>query len=330
MTITTVLLTAGQVRALLDRAGVTPAAASPLAELPPVTAVSEGGPGWEPLVAHGYVVPAAGGGWRPNGVVLGALAAAARPAEVLSLHAITPGSPALTICRRGDFWTEASVGGGAVKLAFPLNRGVFLLAALSGLSADHPEPRPSGFRFIGAAGEAFVLAALLAAGGDDRGVPTEALLAAVERRLSSPDALAPFAAMPGRDTVTALRDAAARVAALDRLVAAGHVERQGGALRPTSPVRQALGASLDRAFVCSRTVIDDPAGESAGGGLTSDPAVHRRSLTAMRAGERTLLFRTAPGDRVEWSEVSRAELRSLVTAVLLPEADLARVIAEST
>ena len=318
MNTTAAMLQPPQVQTLLEIAGLTVGAGSPLRSLPPAKRLAEDAAGFRMLVGRHLIEPD-GDGWRPNVIALGALAACARPEEVLGIHVSGDRRQGFAVCRRGQLWTECTVGPlGVVKLSFPLRRSDVMLA----LTSDRPDAPDGGFHFRGPADEAFVLTELLEAHREQRdggGIAPAKLAQRIAATAETPAKVVPFAVAGGTALLTPLLESAAAVeVVVERLVAAGRVRRAKGRLLPSEAAAAALGARPKAAFSVTRVVVE---GERA---LES-------TLHVLRAGGRNLVFRVVEGEQpvFEWTEVTKPELRSIVVASLLSEDDLQLVAEQS-
>lgn len=276
--------------------------------------LAPGEPGWDALTARGLVVPD-GDAWRVNLAIRGVLAACVRPDEVIDVGVSDPAIPGFSIVRRGPIVAECTVAAdGTTKLAFPLTRTAAIVTLVGAVSGDRPEPPPTGFRFRGGAGEAFVLAAALRALREDP-VPLTAarVRGAVARDLGIRGYVLPFAIAAGPEHTDALRGPDGVDAAIARLVDGGHLEQGPAGLAPSAAVREALAGDPAAVVGIGRTEFAD-----------GRPA--HTAMTATRVGERILLFRVVSpaGEPVafEWAEVDRATLRWLVFGMCLTQEEL--------
>jgi hypothetical protein len=185
------------------------------------------------------------------------------------------------------------------------------LTVIGALSGNTPEPPSSGFRFVGPAGEAFVIgcALRLASRGRTPVAPHE-LAAAVVADAADPRLAAGFALTAGPESVEALAGSPPAVeAAIGRLATAGHLVRVGDGLAPSPAALAALGGDASVAFGITHTEVTDKWAASA-------------SIQVTRCGARTVAFRIGhhhgEAPRFEWAEVTREQLRELVAALILP------------
>jgi len=317
MTVSTHVLQPVQLQRLLELGGITVGPGSPFNAVPPARAIGEGAPGFQWLVQRRLLRPA-DGGWRVNRILQGVLAAAAQPEEVLAVRITGDRGQGFAVCRRKRLWTECTVGPlGVVKLAYPLDRSMVILALTAALSSDRPDASPAGFRFRGAAPDAFVLSRILEAHRADAGGITPPELATdIAGTVDSPGRALPFAVVSGIDALRPLVESADAVnVAVARLMAAGHVRRVDGRLLPSQAAAAVLSAPPSAGFAVTRTVV------AAG-------IARSLSMQVMRAGERNLVFRhsgTGADAVFDWSEVTKPQLRSLVAGMLLPDGELREV-----
>ena len=304
-----------QLARLLDLGGMSAHPASPIARVAQAAPCDLEGPGGEALRARGLVV---GDPARSNSAFRGVLEAAARPEEVLTLQVSGPRQPGFSLCRRGTFWTECTVGPlGVVKLEYPLTRGAMIVAAGAALSGERDEAPPVGFRFRGPGADLSVLHAIVDAGRD--GIASDELAAGVRGYL---EAHAGASVAAGLADPTGLRALATESGAAEvarrRLEAQGLVATSDGRVVASRSAVAALRHRASAGFVASRTTID---GETAS---TS-------SVQVWRAGERNLVVRAVRLEGgavgIEARDIGRAELRALVAAVFSDDETLARATA---
>jgi hypothetical protein len=315
------ILEAPQVARLLAMAELSVNEASPLTSIAAATPCSLDGPGGTRLLELKLLVPEDGKPVpRVNSAFRGVLEAAAQPQEVLSLQVTGAQAPGFALCRRGSFWTEATVGPlGVLKLEYPLARDAMLLAVGSALSSRREESPPLLFRFRGPAADLLVLHALVAAGR--AGVATEELRATVRRYLedNTGSLLATTVADPGGVKTLIERSGAATDASY-RLAAQGLVSVSDGRATASRAAVAAVSEPAVAGFSASRTAVGD------------DGALERTSLQAWRAGEHSFVVRAVRLDDgavgIDARNVGRAELRSLVAALYLREDQLAALAAD--
>jgi hypothetical protein len=315
------LLTSWQVNSLLHYGSLPmPGPGSPLRALvPSARPLAPGDPDFATLVEKSLLCDNGRGGWRTNFGLLPFLGAAVQPDEVLSLGVGDPKLPGFTVARRNDILVEATLGqGGLTKLEFPLTRTAVILTIIGALSGDRPEPASTGFRFVGGAAEAFVLAAALREFRLD-GVPltVERLRRAVSADLRVTALAAPFAVAGAAEGINRLvNEPAAIDDAIESLVDGGHLRARLDRLEPADVVKNALSGRATAVVGVGRTEVIDGTAKST-------------SITATRVGDHILSFRvrSQPGRerQFEWAEVSRAQLRWLAFAVLLPTDELERL-----
>lgn len=309
------VFTADQIATLIEISGLgEPIVGSPLFPQPPTAQpLHPNHPAFEKLIEI-HAVEAAGDGWRVNLLVGAALRASLEPHEVISLGiGEQPRPRGFAVVRREDFLAECTVDGyGNTKLYFPLSRSQLMLLIGDALTSAKPEPEPTGFRFVGPAEDAFVFAAAMR---ELRELPVpltaESLVDTVQRTAGTPEYFLPFATTSGVEQIEALATSRPLIhAALERLLGEGHLHVIDGALEPSAAAAAMLGDYPDNAFAVSRAVIGDDGPKT-------------QSLTVSRVGGRTLVFRMRyPADGpalFEWAEVDRAQLRTLVTALLMTE-----------
>ncbi len=168
---------------------------------------------------------------------------------------------------------------------------------------------------MGPAEDAFVFATVMR---ELRELPVPLTVArlteTVQHTAGIPGFAAPFATSSGVAPIEALVTSPQSIhAALDRLLADGHLRMVDGALEPSAPASIMLGEYPDKSFAVSRAVI-------------SVDGTRTQTLTVSRVGGRTLVFRIrhpAAGPALfEWAEVDRTQLRALVTAMLMTEEQL--------
>ena len=221
-------LTPWQLTTALSLGGIAdPGPGSPLRVVPPAERpLAPSDPEWAELVERNVVRPDGTGGWRTNLGLVPFLEVACRPEEVISVGVDAPGATGFTIVRRGPVLAECTVGErGVVKLEAPLTRTAVILTVIGALSGDRPEPEPTGFRFLGTAPEAFVLASAQRAVREDP-VPltVERLRSTVAADLAVPARSAAFAVAGAQDAIAHLaNDPGAVDDAIEALVEAGHL-----------------------------------------------------------------------------------------------------------
>lgn len=309
------VFTADQIATLIEFSGLgEPIVGSPLFPQPAAARpLHPNHPAFEKLIEM-HAVEASGDGWRVNLLVGAALRASLEPQEVISVGTGQQPRPrGFAVVRREDFLAECTVDGyGNTKLYFPLSRSQLMLLIGDALTSAKPEPEPTGFRFVGPAEDAFTFAAAMR---ELRELPVpltaESLVDTVQRTAGTPHFAAPFATTSGVAPIEALATSPPSIrAALERLISDGHLRVVDGALEPSAAAAAMLGEYPDRAFAVSRAVIGDDGSKT-------------QSLTVSRVGGRTLVFRMhypADGPALfEWAEVDRAQLRTLVTALLMTE-----------
>jgi hypothetical protein len=320
MTVPTYLLDGWQVSTLLDLAdGIEPGPGSPLLVVPRGRRpLAEGEPGFDELVDRSLVV-FRDGRWQTNLAIRAVLGAVCRPEEVLSVGVDEPGLSGFSAVRRGPVVAECTVAhDGTTRLAFPLTRTAVLLTIVGALSGDRPEPPPTGFRFIGSAAEAFVLAATLRRLRQDP-IPltVAALRDAVTHDASVAGYRAPFAAAGAPDAIASLAaDRSAVDAAIESLVASGPLELHLDHVAVPARTLEVLGGTPRAVLGLGRTEV-------------VDGRARTTSITATRIGDRILAFRVlspAGGETAyEWAEVTRQDLRWLAFGLVLSSQELDRV-----
>jgi len=318
------LLTHEQIHTVLGMTGIGVGAGSPLAALPEASRILQPADAAFQKMADGHLLEAQDGSWRVNTLVKAVLLACAKPEEVLAFRVMGPERTGFSVCRRGPLLSECTVGGpDLTKTSFPLTRSAIILMLTSALSSDRPEPPPTGFRFQGRADDAFVLSLLLnEARANPVGLPATQIAETVAKAVENPSLTLPFVLIAGAQPLLALAYSGDAVAAVvGRLTTSGHVRNEGGWLTPSRAALEALSAPPAAGFAVSRTLVG-PDG----------PASH--TLEVARSGERSIVFRKLRGDEgqplLEWSEVSRAQLRALVAATLMDERELAAAGAAET
>ena len=312
------VLTHEQIRTALAIAGIEVGAASPLAALPESSRVLQPSDAAFQKMANGHLMETADdGSWRVNTLIKAVLFTCAQPEEVLALRVMGPQQTGFYVCRRGPLLSECTVAApGLVKLAFPLTRSSIVLMLTSALSGDRPEPEPTGFRFQGRAGDAFVLSLLLnEARMNPEGIAAGEIAAGVAVAVENPALTLPFVLVAGAEPLLALaRSRDAVEAAVGRLVMAGHARNEAGWLLPSAAALEALNSPPVAGFSVSRTLVGPDGAAS-------------QALEVARCGERNIVFRTLHhgGEQplFEWSEVSRQQLRALVAATVMDEKELA-------
>lgn len=316
----TYLLDGWQMSTLLDLTdGIEPGPGSPLLLVPrDRRPLAEGEPGFDELVDRALVV-FRDGRWHTNLAVRAVLAVACQPDEVLSIGVDAPGMSGFSAVRRGPVVLECTVAGdGTTRLVFPLTRTAVLLTIVGAFSGDRPEPPSTGFRFVGGAAEAFVLAACLRRLRQEPGPLTVAVLRdAVRRDASVAGYRAPFAAAGAPAAIDALATEQGAIdAAIEALVAAGQLELRLDQIEVPASTREVLGGTPKAVVGLGRTEVVDGRARST-------------TITATRIGDRILAFRVlSPADGTtafEWAEVSREDLRWLAFGLVLTGDELARV-----
>lgn len=306
------ILSAQQRQIVLDLAGKAAATHSPLHASPPADE-EDSNVALEQLVER-HIVEAVEEGWRLNHLFASVLAACLDPDEVISLQTMGGRWAGFTACRKGPLVSECTVGvDGAVKFSFPLSRSAVQLSLVAALSADRPEPTPTGFAFRGTPTAAFLLSLLLEIEREGRPrVDQEALSLLARHAVDDPTKTLGLALLAGAEPLLAVNEDEAFGKAIAELGAAGMVVIDHGVLRPTESVLTVLSSPVLASFMVSRCVIEDGRKRTA-------------SLNASRVGDRTVIFRASDvnaGRQVEWAEVNRRQLRALVHAVTLDEREL--------
>jgi len=309
------VFTADQIATLIEISGLGgPIVGSPLFPLPPTAQpLHPNHPAFEKLIEM-HALEVAGDGWRVNLLVGAALRASLTPHEVISLGVGEQPRPrGFAVVRREDFLSECTVDGyGNTKLYFPLSRSQLMLLIGDALTSTKPEPKPNGFRFVGPAEDAFVFAAAMRELRESPvSLTVEGLVDTVQRTAGMPQFAAPFTTTSGVAPIQALAASPPSIhAALERLLSEGHLRAVEGALEPSPAAEAMLGEYPDKSFAVSRAVIGEDGPQT-------------QALTVSRVGGRTLVFRMRyPVDGpalFEWAEVDRAQLRTLVTALLMTE-----------
>lgn len=262
-----------------------------------------------------HLVERAGDSWRVNHLFGSVLLTCLEPDEVLALQTFGATWPGFATCRKGPLVTECTVAAdGSVKFAFPISKSAVQLSVAAALSSDRPEPEPTGFRFRGSAGAAFVLSVLLHAEREGRPrLDRDGLAVAVRAAIGDPTRTLGLALVAGGAELVGLADLGALDEAVAELAASGMVVGDGGAIRPSEIAMTALAGAAIASFMISRTAA-------------IDGRIRRSTLHATRVGARIITFRVSDVvDRreVEWMEVSRRRLRTLVHAVTMDERELA-------
>ncbi len=309
------LFTAGQVATLIEISGLgLPRPGSPLFPQPPdAQPLHANHPGFTKLLDL-HALEAKGDGWRINGFLGAALRASLEPHEVISIGTGQQPRPrGFSVVRYDDFMAECTVDGdGNAKLYFPLSRSQLMLLIGDALTSAEPEPEPTGFRFVGTAPQAFVFAAAMR---ELREFPVpltrQRLLETVRDSVTIPGFVAPFVTTAGVTPIEELATSDESVElVLQHLLADGHLRSVDGALKPSPAAAGMLAEYPDKSFAVSRAVIENA-------------TVKTQTLNVSRVGGRTLVFRIRyPADGrplFEWAEVDRAQLRTLVTALMMTE-----------
>lgn len=306
-----VLLEPPQVALLLNLAGFDAADPSPLATIAAAVPCAIDGPGATELAERGLLI-GDGPARRLNAAFRGVIEAAARPDEVLRLQVSGPRQPGFALCRRGDFWTECTVGPlGVAKLEYPLTRSAMVVAAAAALSTDHDDPPPLGFRFRGPAADLTVLRAVAEAGRAS--LPAGAVAGAVRTLLERSPGLTLAATLADPAGLRAiLDDPSATANAVARLAEQGLVSIDAGAARASRATIAALSVPAVAGFVASRTI--------------ADPAPRTVAIQVWRAGDHNLVVRPTRLENdvigIEARDIARPDLRALVTAVFQDESAL--------
>lgn len=253
-----------------------------------------------------WSAPAEPGGRRVNRFAAAILAACARPEEVLWVR--TAEGTGFSVCRRGSLHVACTIGpDGQVTVEAPLTRTQVLVALVGALSGDRPEPDPLGFHLRGPATDAVVLRVVVDRCGD-RGLARAAVADAVAALLDPPARACALGSLTGVEGLRRLL-AGDLTAAVERLLAAGHLTVHDDRLVPSAAARGALGQPLVAALALGRRVV-------------VDGTVLEGELRLLRAGDRLLVLRTVPAEpvpEIDLLECSRAQLRVLVGGfVLLP------------
>lgn len=262
-------------------------------------------PGVEELRARGVLQPG-----RVNGLFLQYLAAALDPDEAIHLAVGHDDYPGLSVVRKGQFWTECTVAAdGSTAFDFPVTREAVVASLLGSLShgrANHPEPGPDRFVFVGRPDDAFVLSTAVRLQGDAESLQLERLAAKVVSTATKPEYSAGLTLVGGHGRFERLateRDAFD--ASLGRLITGGHLQTSGSDVRVPQTTLDALGENPIGTFALARLT-------------RTDGRMKRRGIQVMRLPSRTLVYRTrrTSGEPlVEWREVSLPQLRAIVLAV---------------
>jgi hypothetical protein len=304
-------------------AGIEVKPGSPLALLPQSERLLEPGEAAFQKMADGHLLEAQNGSWRVNIMAKAVLLACAQPQEVISLIVTVGEGQGFSTCRRGPMVSECTVGRPAlVKISFPVTRSAVILMLTSALSGERPEAPTTGFRFQGRAEDAFILSIILREARSGGGGPAVAQVAeVVAESVKNPSLTLPFALTAGSEPLLGLaRSRDAVDASLGRLAIAGHVRNKGSRLVPSAPAWEALGAPPTAGFAIRRTLVGDDGPAS-------------QTLQVVRSGEHNIVFRVLRHQDeqplFEWTEVTRAQLRSLVAATLMDEERLKAAAAEA-
>jgi hypothetical protein len=312
------LFTPDQVATLIEVSGLgSPRPGSPLFPQPPdARRLHANHPAFTKLLDL-HALESKGDGWRINGFLGAALRASLEPQEVISIGTGQQPRPrGFSVVRYDDFMAECTVDGdGNAKFYFPLSRSQLMLLIGDALTSAEPEPEPTGFRFVGTAPQAFVLSAAMR---ELREFPLpltrQRLLEVVRSSVAIPGLVAPFVTTAGAAAIEelALSDESVEFV-LRRLLADGHLRSVDGHLEPSPAAAIMLAEYPDKSFAVSRAVVENA-------------TVKTQTLNVSRVGGRTLVFRIRyPADgppRFEWAEVDRAQLRTLVTALMMTEEQL--------
>lgn len=309
------LLNKYQMRTLLDMTELTPAAWSPLASLPDLPrGCAPGEPDFEDLVDKGLVARQGAYAWRPNRMAVAVLTVACTPEELIGVHPNHTRIPGFAIVRRRELVCECTVEGatGDTKLVFPISRNAVILRFIESLTKQDDEPPPT-FSVDLDVDESFLfsVAARLEATAIV-GVTLDELLTTARADLADPGALAPLAAAGILPTLASTSDLGA---VLTRLERAGVLTVTGAHVALSEPAR-VLTEPARAAFTITHVEVHD--------------GVPRRDgMFVSRHGNRTLLLRTTndAAPRVVWTEVTRAQLRAMIAAFLLPREELASWVA---
>jgi len=306
---------------------------------------SQGDADFDQLVDLGFV-HIAGGAWQLNPALAAVLRAAIAPDEAIDVvfsdrdtrdpfwwtHEVAGDDvrlprPGVTILRRGNLVFECSVDRNAwnVRLFFPLEREAVFDRLLTMVAGTRILPPPVGFRFLGTADEAFALTvALLRLRSDPRPARLDELVRIVMADAADATHTQPIDVMTGTSLLELASDTTggrAR-AALERLVANGHLIVASGLVDASAEATAVLDAGLRLLATVSRAEFD---------GVPDGEAERRATVHVMRVGGHVLAFRqrsSAAGVTMfEWTDVDAEQLRWLVASVVLPADELARQLA---
>lgn len=310
------LLNKYQLRTLTEMTGVKAAAWSPLAACPDVPrGCAPGEPDFVELVDKGLVVADGPYAWRPNRVAAAVMGAAASPDEVIGVKPSDPKIPGFTVIRRGELVSEFTLdmASGETHVVFPISRDAVLLRFIESLTkTGEDEPKPS-FRARLTRNQAFLLSVavrLLSTSIGD--VTLTQLFDEARRDLAEPARLSHLAAAGMLPDLTETADLGPIFDGLERAGLLRH-ERATLGLGPGAEV---LIEPVRAGFTLARTEVHD--------------GVPRRDgILVTRHANRTLLLRTTsdPDPQIEWMECSRAQLRAMIAAFLLPTEQLEALIA---
>lgn len=314
-----VLLESPQVALLLNLAGFAAAEISPLSALAAAAPCALDGPGGNQLAERGLLID--DGTRRLNSAFRGVIEAAARPDEVLRLQITGPQQPGFALCRRGDFWTECTVGPlGVTKLEYPLARAAMVAAAGAALSTKHDDPPPLGFRFRGPAADLTVLHAIIEGGRS--GIPATEVPATVRSYLErTPGSMLAATLSDPAGLRRLIDEPAATTEAVGRLVVQGLLATDGERITGSRAALAALRQPAVAGFVASRAVATDAASRAV-------------AIQVWRVGDHNLVVRPARlgsgTSGIDVRDIGRPDLRALVAAVFQDEDVLAAAVKTST
>ena len=309
------LLNKYQMRTLLDMAELTPAGWSPLIGLPSVPrGCAPGEPDFEDLMERGLVVRDGAFAWRLNHVGATVLAAVCVPEEIIGVKPNHSRIPGFAIVRLGELVCECTVEAstGDTKLVFPISRSAVILRFIQSLTNRSDEPTPM-FSVDLDRNESFLLSVVARLEVTEvADLTLNQLYDAARTDLDDRVCMSALAAGGILPELTPASDLGPALAGLER---AGVVAHSGTRVGLTEAA-QILAEPARAAFTITRVEVHDG-------------RPRRDGMLVTRHGDRTLVLRTTTDDepRVVWTEVTRAQLRALIAAFLLPRDELAAWVA---
>lgn len=287
------LLSFEQISTALGFSGLDPVPGAPLEGVGAVL-LTPGDDGFRQLAAHGLLLRDSGA-WRINRAFALALAVAADPDEVVWIET-DRGQQRLTLARRESIATECTVrADGIVRLAFPQVWSLLDEILSVAFADDGDEPGGIAFEFRGRADEVLLLSLITDAAKSGEPCRFETLQSLVDRALADPARTLPFVRLGCGDALLDLMPPASSVrSCVLNLMAAGLVNVDSGALRPSASAASALTSNGRSADLSIRRRVFAPAGYGTIGlsAVRSGPTIVACTAEQAQNGDAVLHLRT--------------------------------------